>query len=111
MIEGQVSEGTSRETARAAVWEEIERLNEETVPARELEKLKNKVESNLVFSETSVMNKATSLAYYEALGDADLVNREAENYRRVAPESLKEVARRILRPENCSELVYRKVEH
>ncbi len=110
IIEGQISEGTSLETARSAVWEEIERLKEEPVPARELEKLKNKVESNLVFSETSVTSKASSLAFYEALGDAALVNREAENYRRVEPADLQAVARRIFRPENCAELQYRKEE-
>ncbi len=37
----------------------------------------------MAFEDMSVMNRATSLAMYEQLGDADLINKELEMYQSV----------------------------
>jgi zinc protease len=73
-----------------------------------LEKLKNRAESNLVFGESGTLPKAMNLAYYEILGDAELINRETELYQRQTADSLLEMARQIFREENCSVLYYGK---
>ena len=107
IIEGKPSDGVSLEVAEAALWEELELLKNELVAAKELQKLKNKSESALVFSEVNILNKAINLAFFELLGDANLINGEGEKYQKVTVEGLHRAANEILRKENCSRLVYK----
>ena len=52
------------------------------------------------------MNRATSLAIYELLGDANLINTELARYQDVTSAQLLETARRIFDKANCSTLYY-----
>ena len=106
IIEAKTADGVSLEEAERAIWKELELLKHELLPERELEKYVNKVESTLIFSETNVLNKAMNLAFFELLGDADLINAEVEAYRKVGVADIQRVAQRILTAENCSELYY-----
>ena len=106
VIEGKTVEGVSVETAEAAIWREIELIQNELVEERELQKIKNKVESALEFSEANILNKAINLAFFELLGDAELINSEAIDYQKVTPQEIQLMARKILARENCSELYY-----
>ena len=72
-----------------------------------MEKVRNKYESSTVFSNTSILNKAVSLAHYELLGDPDLINSEVEAYRSVSSEMVAEAAEKYFRPSNCSSLYYK----
>ena len=76
VVEGRPAEGVSIEEAEAAIWEELEILKNERISERELQKLKYKAETTVSFSESSVLNKAMNLAFYELLGDASLINKE-----------------------------------
>ncbi len=107
VIEGQPAAGIPLEQAEAAIWEELQLLKSEIIGERELQKIKNKVESSLVFSESNILNKAISLAFFELLGDAELINSEIEIYRNISAEDLLRVAREVLTEENCSELYYK----
>ena len=95
------------EQAEDAIWKELEILKNEKISERELEKLKNKIESSLAFSEVNVLNKAINLAFFELLGDANLINSEAIAYQNVTTDDIQRVAREIFSKENCSELYYR----
>jgi len=106
IIEGKPSQGVSLAQAEAAIWKELNEMKADQIPARELQKLKNKLESSLVFSEATVLNKAINLAFFEILDDAALINREAELYQAVTVEDVLRVANEILRPNNCSTLWY-----
>lgn len=106
IIEGKPSEGVSLAAAEAAVWDEIELLRTTLVADNELLKVKNKVESNLVFSELSVVNKAINLAFFELLGDAQLINSEVEHYRRVSAQDVQRAAAQMLVHSNCAVLHY-----
>jgi predicted Zn-dependent peptidase len=106
IVEGRPVEGVSLETAEQAIWKELNTLKENPIPEAELQKVKNKTESNLAFSELNVLNKAINLAYFEVLGEAELVNREAELYQKVTTADIQRVSREILTEENCSELHY-----
>lgn len=106
MIEGKVAEGVSVEQAEAAVWEEIHALQRAHIPERELQKWKNKAESNLVFSELSALSKGMNLAYFEVLGDAHLMNTEAGIYNAIRTDQIFEAANQILQPQNCASLHY-----
>ncbi|NUO03225.1 MAG: insulinase family protein [Saprospiraceae bacterium] len=106
IIEGKPAEGVSLETASAAIWEELEKLKTELITPPELQKIKNKAESNLVFSEMSALNKAINLAFFELLGDPDLINKEAQIYQQISAADIQRVAQQMLRRENCSQLCY-----
>ncbi len=108
IIEGKPNDGVSLEEARLAIWEELELLKTEGIPPRELTKLQNKVESTLVFSELNMLNRAINLAFFEILGNAELINQEAQLYRRVTTQDIQRLANRILTEENCSEVWYDK---
>ncbi len=79
-VEGKLVKGVSMLDAEKAVNEEIEKIKIELVSETELQKVKNKTESVIAFEDMSVMNRANSLAFYELLGDATLMNTELERY-------------------------------
>ncbi|MFT5168643.1 MAG: zinc protease [Saprospiraceae bacterium] len=106
IIEGRPAEGVKIEDAEAAVWEEIEKLKAEKISEQELQKFKNKIESSLVFSEASILNKAINLAFFELIGNANIINEEVEYYRKLTTDDVYKMANKILVKENCSELFY-----
>lgn len=107
IITGQLYPSTTYEQAEIAINEEISVLQNEPVSAYELEKVQNKYESNFTFEETSVLNKAMNLAFYELLGDANSINLEVQKYRSVTPEHIQTIAQKILKEDNCSTLYYK----
>ncbi len=60
------------------LWDELKKLQQEDIPESVLQKLKNKNESTVCFSNVSASHKSTNLGYYESLGDANLINTEAD---------------------------------
>jgi zinc protease len=72
----------------------------------ELNKVKNKVESTIVFSEIDLASRALSLAVAEYMGDVELINSEMERYAAVTADDIKEQAKQIFNPANCSTLYY-----
>lgn len=106
VIEGRPSEGVSVEDALAAIWAELELLKNEIIEERELKKIQHRFESTLVFSETSVLNKAQNLAFYELLDRAELMNEETEIYLNVLPEELHRSAQNLFRESNSATLIY-----
>src|SRR5205085_4460459 len=82
-IEGKLVRGVKMETAEQAVQEEVEKIKSELVNENELEKVKNKTESMIAFEDMTVMNRANSLATYELLGDAEMMNTELTRYQEV----------------------------
>lgn len=108
VLEGNLMSNHSPESGLEAIEKELDLLRNEKIPDDELEKLKNKMESSIFFSETSIANKAMNLAQYELLGNADMINEQIELYRKVTVEDIKRVANHIFVPENCSKLLYLK---
>lgn len=106
VLEGKPTEGVTIEQAEAALWGEVELLKTELVPADELTKVQNKTESTMIFSEMSLLDKAMNLAYYELLGDAELLNSETRKFLAVTPAQIKEEANKLFRKDNSSTLIY-----
>jgi predicted Zn-dependent peptidase len=77
------------------------------VTEKELTKVKNKTESVMAFEDMSVMSRAGSLAYYEWLGDATLMNTELERYQEVTVDDIRRETAAIFRESNSSTLYYR----
>lgn len=107
IIEAHPAKGVSRAQAKAAIWRELEDIKTNLIPERELQKIKNRVESTLAFSELNVLNKAINIAFFELLGDADIINKEVDYYRAITATELQEIANQTLTKENCSELYYK----
>ena len=107
-ITGKLLDGISFEDAETAILQEVEKIKGEIVTEAELTKVKNKIESTTLFSETSVLNKAMNLSFAELTGNANDVNLEVEHYLKVTPEDIKRVANEILISTNCSTLIYAK---
>ncbi|MGV8878728.1 MAG: M16 family metallopeptidase [Sphingobacteriaceae bacterium] len=107
IVEGKPSENVTLETAESAIWEELEHLKNELVPADELTKVQNKTESTMVFSEISLLGKVMNLAYFELLGDADEVNKEIDKYLAVTAEDVQREAKQLFRKDNSSTLIYK----
>lgn len=106
IIIGKLQAGVEMKIAEEAIWEELEQLMTKDVPDKELEKVKNKVEANLIFSEVDLLNKAMNLAFYELMGDANLINREVNNYRKVTNVEIKQIAQKLFSKNNTSILYY-----
>ena len=106
-VTGRLMPGVTMEQAEKAIWDQLNAIVDRGVTPYELEKVKNKIVSNLVFSEISFLNKAMNLAQYELLGDVQEINREVEHYHAVTREQMQRLAGKIFTSENSSTLYYR----
>jgi predicted Zn-dependent peptidase len=106
VIEGKLVKGVKMEDAEKAIEEEIEKIRSQLVAENELQKVKNKIESMIAFEDMSLMNRAASLAYYELLGDAAMMNTELEKYNVISAEEILKESQIIFRHENSNTLYY-----
>ncbi|HMG68273.1 MAG TPA: insulinase family protein, partial [Chitinophagaceae bacterium] len=105
-IEGKLVKGVKMEAAEKAINEELEKIKKEPISEDELQKVKNKTESTIAFEDMTVMNRANSLAFYELLGDAALMNQELEKYNIVTAEDILKESNTVFREENSNTLYY-----
>jgi zinc protease len=106
VVEGKLIKGVPMEEADKAVEEELEKMRSAPVTEKELTKVKNKTESAIVFEDMSVMNRASSLAIYELLGDANMMNTELGKYQAVTGIDILDTSRQIFDPRNSNTLYY-----
>jgi len=107
VIQGKLNDKFDLETAEEAVWELLEEFKSSKLEKQELEKVKNKAESTMVFSDMELLNRAMNLAYADMLGDLNLVNQEVEKVRAVTVDSVMSAANRVLSRSNASVLRYK----
>ncbi len=105
-IEGKLVKGVKMHAAEEAVNEIVARMQSEMISDAELQKVKNKTESVIAFEDMSVMNRANSLAFYELLGDADLMNKELEKYQAITSADIMEYSKEIFNVNNSNTLHY-----
>ncbi|MDY0098336.1 MAG: pitrilysin family protein [Bacteroidales bacterium] len=106
IVQGRLMNGIEVHEAVNALDEIITELKTKPVPENEMEKVRNRFEASNVLSNTSILNKAMNLSYYELLGDASEINLEVENYRRVSSRMVRDGAMRFLNQENSCTLYY-----
>ncbi|MFH1000379.1 MAG: pitrilysin family protein [Bacteroidota bacterium] len=107
VISGKPAEKISLEQAEKRLEEQFELLKNELVSEDELQKVKNKMEANHIFSETNILNKAINLAISESLGDINLINTEKEIYASIQADEIRKLAKTLFRSINSSTLFYR----
>ena len=106
VIEGKLVKGIKMEDADKAVEAELEKLKTILIDEKELQKVKNKTEAALAFEDMSVMNRANSLATYELLGNANLMNEELDKYHAVTAENIRAYSKQIFDISNSNTLYY-----
>lgn len=106
IISGKLINGTSLEEAEKVIDAQLKQISTELISEEELQKVKNKIEANLVFSRLSIQNKAMNLGYFEMLGDASLLEKESSNYERVTKEDIRNKAKEIFAQGKKNKLIY-----
>lgn len=109
-ITGKPASGISLEQAEEAIWEELEALKVNPVSGNELEKVKNRYESEHIFNNINYLNVATNLAFFELIDKAEAINEEVGKYRSVTARQIQDIATRTFIPENCNVLYYKAVQ-
>ena len=108
-VEGKLVKGIKLEMAEQAIEEVLQGIKDEPVMEIELQKVKNKTESMMAFEDMSVMNRASSLAYYEWLGDAGMMNQELEKYSEITAADIQDESRAVFKIENSNTVYYKAV--
>ena len=92
VFEGRPTEKISLQDAEEIISKEINDLKNQLIESAELQKWKNKAESTLVLSEMGIQSKSMNLGFFEALGNADLMNAESEIYQSLTAEEIQQAA-------------------
>ena len=108
-VTGKPVEGVSLEQAEEAIWKELEKMKTVPVSEQELEKVKNRYESEQIFNNINSLHVATNLAFFELTGKAEDINEEVGKYRAVTAEQIQATSARCFVPENCSILYYKAI--
>ncbi|MGB1217721.1 MAG: M16 family metallopeptidase [Saprospiraceae bacterium] len=110
IIEGKVAENVNIEEAEKEIWNILEEIKQNPITENELNKLKNKALSALIFNENNLLNRSMSLAFYECLGDANYINQETIKYQALNAEILFSAAKEVFAKENSNTLIYKRKE-
>jgi len=106
-ISGKMAQGVSLEEGEAAIWEELRVLKEDLVLEKELQKLKNQFEATQTFNNMNYLNLAQNLAFFELMGDAELINKEVARYQAITSQQLQSIVRRAFDHSNCCVIHYK----
>lgn len=105
VISGKLNKGVDREEAIAAVEHQLQQIAEKPVDEMELQKVINKFEATFVYSQYRTLDVAMSLCHYQWLGHLDWINNEPQRYRRLTPDDICRVAKKLFQPQGQSLLV------
>lgn len=103
-INAQLAEGQTiekYETALSAAIADLQNLTED-----DLVRIKNKLQSAFVLEKMELLNRAMGIAWYDFLGDANLINHAPDFYQNITLAEVKQAAAEFLAAENCATLYY-----
>lgn len=106
VVYGKVLGGVPVERAYKAIEDIMGQLSTERISDEELQKVKNKFEANFLLGQTSILNKAMGLCYFEMMGDANLFNKETDKYQAITADDVLKAAQKTIVKTNCSTLFY-----
>lgn len=106
-IMGRTAEGVTLAQAERAVWDELETLKRETIPAEELNKVRNRAESERTFNNINYLNRAIAIAQMELIGQDRELADELARYCTVTAEEVRHTARKIFTKKNSCVLYYK----
>jgi len=106
LVEGRLQEGVSMEQGNSAIVSVLQQMIEEKISEEELTKVKNKIESYMLFGEVNILNRAMNLAYFDMLGNAADLNDELAKYKAVTADDIQRVANQIFQSKQCNTIHY-----
>ena len=104
---GRTAEGVTLEQAEQAVWAELNELKSSSVDAEELNKVRNRSESERTFNNFNYLNRAIAMAQMELIGQDNELADELARYCTVTAEEIRHTARRVFAQRRCNVLYYR----
>jgi predicted Zn-dependent peptidase len=99
-VECTVKDGKDPAEVEQAIYDEVEKLKAEPLPADELQKVKNQAKANAFRRLSSPFYIALQLMVYDGFGDWRYINTYAEEVDRVIPADIQRVAREYFTREN-----------
>ena len=105
-IAGYLSENIDPKIADKAIVDILDEFISTHTDNNSLEKVKNKFTASNEHSNINVLDKAMNLAFFELLGDANMINTEINDYLAVTTQDIKNVAQNIFKDKNSSTLYY-----
>lgn len=107
MINGKLYPETDFKFAETKIKEQLNKIIRGKFSNRDLKKVKNRAISAMLFARIHHLNIAMELAYFEALGKAEMINEIETKYQQVTHEKIVEVANKIFRDNNLSCIYYK----
>ena len=106
-IMGRTAEDVTLEQAEQAIWDELDTLKRNTIEPEELNKVRNRSESERTFNNINYLNRAIAIAQMELIGqDRDLTD-ELCRYCAVSAEDVQRTACKVFTKTNCCVLYYK----
>ena len=106
-IIGSLTEGTPFEQAESAIWDELNLLGSSPIESEELNKVRNRSESERTFNNINYLNRAIAMAQMELIGQDRELSEELARYCSVTAEDIQHTAKRIFKKRNCCVLYYK----
>jgi zinc protease len=106
VIQGNLLDHVDWEDAEKAIYQDLQLLCNELISEYDLEKIKNQFETAHAFAHLDTPSISLNLAYFEWLGNAELINQESDHYLKVSPEDIQRVAREAFQKSYRSSVYY-----
>jgi zinc protease len=107
-LQGKLTNEADFNKVEQAIQEVLDPIIKNGITENELAKAKNTTESMMAFEDVSLMSRANNLAFYELLGNAELINTDADRFASITQEQVLQTAQQIIKTTNCSTLHYYK---
>jgi predicted Zn-dependent peptidase len=99
-VESTVKDGKDPAAVEQAIYEELEKLKDEPLPAEELQKVKNQAKANAYRRLSSPFSIAIQLMIYDGFGDWRYINTYAEEVDRVTAADIQRTAKEYFTKQN-----------
>ncbi len=102
VVAGKLNDGVNFQDFDSSLWEVLKEVCTIPLEVKELNSLKNKIQTSRAFQEQGILNRAMNLCYFELLGDANGVNEEQFIYEQINSEHIQSFSKELFKKTNCS---------
>ncbi len=106
VLTGKYADNVNLEEGKDALMRELHKISNEEIDAQEFQKVKNKFESTMAFSQIKNIDIAMNLCYFEHLGNIEQINNEVNSYQNLTVEYVQQVAKNAFKEEKSNILYY-----
>jgi len=106
VLTGKYADNIELEAGKEALLRELNKISNEEIDQHEFQKVKNKFESTMAFSQIKNIDIAMNLCYFEHLGNIEQINNEVNSYQNLTVEYIQQVAKKSFKEEKSNILYY-----